>query len=62
MALPRIVTRKADKRTGKVYISISFKTRALAQLNVFHEMFYVAGRKTVPLNIAELLTPVALAF
>lgn len=62
MALPTIITRKPDARTGISYRSIAFKTRALSLLNVYYDMFYINGRKSVPTNIAELLTPRALAF
>lgn len=68
---PRIVSRKPDKRTGKVYKSISFKSLSMVELNYFSDLFYVYSinneekrRKTkiVPQNIKELLTARALAF
>ena len=51
-----------DKRTGKVYSTIAFKTLRHPSLNQFQELFYKNGVKIVPMNIAELLTPVGLAF
>lgn len=51
-----------DKRTNKIYSSISFTTMQLPCLNVFRELFYVSNVKTVPNNIYELLTPKGLAF
>lgn len=54
LAAPRIKTRKADKRTGLVYLSIAFSTRALPVLNYYRELFYPNGKKVVPSNIKEL--------
>lgn len=51
-----------DKRTNKIYSSISFTTMQLPCFNVFRELFYVSNVKTVPNNIHELLTPKGLAF
>jgi LAGLIDADG DNA endonuclease family len=51
-----------DKRTGKVYSRIRFNTYSLPCFNVFHDLFYREGLKIVPLNIAELLTPLGLAY
>jgi hypothetical protein len=69
---PKIITRKADKRTGLAYQSIAFKTRMLPSLNYYHELFYsltdatqVSGikyKKLVPACIGDLLTPAALAY
>lgn len=51
-----------DKRTNKIYSSISFTTMQLPCFNVFRELFYVSNVKTVPTNIYETLTPKGLAF
>lgn len=59
---PRIVIRKADKRTGNVYSQIVFKTLAFPCLNVFYNMFYVNNIKVVPYNIGLLLNARALAY
>lgn len=59
---PGVVTRKADKRTGLVYLSIAFKTRALSILNPYYDLFYVDNKKQVPSNIQEYLTPAVLAY
>lgn len=59
---PRVHVRKPDKRTGKVYSTIAFKTLRHPSLNQFQELFYKNGIKRVPINIAELLTPIGLAF
>lgn len=59
---PQIHTRKPDRRTGKVYSTIAFKTRALPCFTMYHNLFYINGVKTVPTSIASLVTPVALAF
>jgi ubiquinol-cytochrome c reductase cytochrome b subunit len=59
---PKVVIRKADKRTGKVYSQIQWKSPTYTCFNMYHDMFYVNGKKVVPANIAELLTPRALAY
>lgn len=51
-----------DKRTNKIYSSISFTTMQLPCFNVFRELFYLSNVKIVPHNIYELLTPKGLAF
>ena len=51
-----------DKRTNKIYSSISFTTMQLPCLNIFRELFYPSNIKIVPNNIYELLTPKGLAF
>ena len=59
---PKIITRAPDKRTGKVYSTIYFLTRSLPCFNELYNLFYVNGVKVVPQNIAELITPLGLAF
>ena len=59
---PKVFIRKPDILTGKVYSHISFKTLNLLCLNEFYELFYKDKKKIIPLNIADLLTPRALAF
>lgn len=59
---PSISTRKEDKRTGKKYTTIRFATRNLPCLIPFYDLFYVNGIKTIPINIAEYLTPRAFAY
>jgi len=53
-------------RTGKVYVSLMFKTLALPALNVFREMYYLPacgkGVKTLPADLAEHFTGVSLAY
>ena len=61
LSAPKVIIRKPDKRTGIAYQSITFKTRAMPELNYYHDLFY-PGKKVVPLNIHEHLTPRALAF
>jgi len=69
---PLITIRKPDKRTGKIYSSIAFKTYNLSCLNEYYTLFYKASDnfhlsgqpryiKIVPSNIQDLLTPIALA-
>lgn len=59
---PKIITRKPDKRTGKIYESIRFTTRNLPCLNEFQDLFYPEGIKKIPGNISELLTEKGLAY
>nr|NP_803522.1 orf221 [Monoblepharella sp. JEL15]AAO64967.1 orf221 [Monoblepharella sp. JEL15] len=64
---PRIVERKPDKRTGKIYRTISFKTRSMVSLNFFYELFYATSSngtrtKIVPITIKDLLNPRVLAY
>lgn len=53
---------------GSFYTSYRFKTKSLKLFNYYRDMFYVTNQatgravKVVPQNIAELLTPVALAY
>ena len=49
-----------DKRNGKNYITLSFKTRALPIFTEFYNLFYIDYVKTVPKDLS-LLTPLALA-
>jgi len=53
---------------GSFYTSYRFKTKSLELFSYYRDMFYVTNQatgravKVVPQNIAELLTPVALAY
>ena len=59
---PKVIVRKADKRTGKIYKSIAFKTSTMECLNKYHDLFYKDKIKIVPQNIHELLTARGLAY
>ena len=59
---PKSTNRKPDKRTGKVYDSLIFRTLAFPCFNKFYDLFYPNGKKIIPLNISELLTEVSLGF
>ena len=64
---PRVHTRKPDKRTGKISQTIAFKSLRHISLNYYYDLFSIYDsngkrRKIVPNNIAELLTPCALAY
>lgn len=59
---PVILTRKPDKRTGKIYKSIYFRTLTLPCLNEYHDIFYKNKVKIIPKNLDELLTPIGLAY
>jgi len=49
-----------DKRTGKIYHSLNFWTKALPIFTIFYQQFYIDKVKIVP-NDLSLLTPLALA-
>jgi hypothetical protein len=59
---PKLKIRAPDKRTGVTYSSIRFQTYSLPCFNELFHMFYPEGPKVVPSNIAELLTPLSLAY
>lgn len=59
---PQTSERIADKRTNKIYTRIQFVTYSLPCFNEFYFMFYPNGKKIVPFNIGELLTPLGLAY
>ena len=48
-------------RPGMVYYGYEFNTLTFRSFNWIHEMFYKAGKKIIPQNIGEYLTPLALA-
>jgi len=45
---PKVVIRKPDTRTGKVYSQMRFATLAFPCFNVFHDMFYEGNTKIIP--------------
>jgi hypothetical protein len=58
---PRQYTRTITSKEGKVYYGYEFNTFTFSSLSGIHKMFYNKGKKTIPLNIYEYLTPLALA-
>ena len=58
---PKSTNRKPDKRTGKIYNSLIFKTRMLPCFNYLWDLFYIDKVKIIPSNIGLLLTEVCLA-
>jgi hypothetical protein len=59
---PKIIIRKADKRTGKVYKSIAVRTSAFSCLNEYYNLFYQNKIKVIPNNINELISARSLAY
>lgn len=56
-------TKLDDKQTGKLRYSLSFTTLALPCFNELYELFYTStGKKIIPKNIADFITPVSLAY
>jgi hypothetical protein len=62
MQVPKVYTRLPDKRTGQIYSRISFQTAALPCFNELYNLFYPDGKKIVPSDIGDLLTPLGLAY
>jgi len=61
-SVPKITNRPPDKRTGKVYSSVRFNTYSLPCFNEFYNLFYLEGKKIIPKNIGDLMTPLSLAY
>nr|QVG61555.1 hypothetical protein [Rhizoctonia sp.] len=59
---PKIHVSLPHPKTGKNYSSILFTTYTLACFNELYNSFYLDGKKIIPVNIAELLTPLSLAY
>lgn len=64
---PKIVHRKPDKRTGKVYSTLRFRTRSLPLLNYYFDLFYKMNNngtytKVIPKDIATILSARSLAY
>nr|QVG61526.1 hypothetical protein [Rhizoctonia sp.] len=62
LSAPKISKRLPDKRTGNIYTRVRFTTCSLPCFNELHNLFYQEGKKIVPSNIAELLTPLSLTY
>lgn len=56
-ALIRVYNRKTNSYNNV----LKFKTLSIPQLIYYYELFYVNGKKLIPSNIEELITPVGLA-
>lgn len=59
---PPSVSTVIDKHTGKIRYNISFTTLSLPCFNEIYELFYLEGKKIIPKNIADYLTPLSLAY
>lgn len=59
---PKITNQLPHLKTGKVYSNIRFQTRAFPCFNLLYDLFYLEGKKIVPLNIFDLLTPLGLCY
>jgi LAGLIDADG DNA endonuclease family len=67
---PKSPKRKPHSITGKTYSSpplrargcLAFKTLAFPFLNIFHELFYGTGVKSIPQNISDYFTAISFAF
>ena len=58
---PREYTRTIKSKQGIVYYGYEFNTFTFRSFSWIHKMFYKNGKKVIPLNIYEYLTPLALA-
>ena len=50
-----------NKKTDSYNNVLKFKTLTLPQLIYYYELFYVEGKKLIPSNVEDLITPVGLA-
>jgi hypothetical protein len=55
-------TQSRVTRPGMEYSSVYFRTYSLPCFNEFLDLFYLEGKKIIPNNIGELLTPLGLAY
>jgi hypothetical protein len=58
---PRQYTRTIRSKEGTEYYGYEFNTFTFRSFNWIHRLFYNNGRKVIPGNIYEYLTPLALA-
>jgi len=58
---PRQYTRTIQNKEGKLYYGYEFNTFTFRSFSWIHGIFYNKGRKVIPQNIYEYLTPLALA-
>ena len=58
---PRQYTRTLKNKEGKIYYGYEFNTFTFRSFSWIHGIFYKNGRKVIPQNIYEYLTPLALA-
>lgn len=60
--IPKTANLLPDKRTGKIHSAVSFNTYSLPCFFRLYSLFYPEGKKIVPSNIGDLLTPLSLAY
>jgi hypothetical protein len=53
---------RQDKKTGKICTSVEFQTCSLPCFGELYNLFYLEGKKVIPSNIGDLLTPSGLAY
>lgn len=53
---------RLNKETGNIDQAFFFNTMTLPCFNIFRELFYLNGKKIIPVNINDLLTPIAIAY
>jgi hypothetical protein len=59
---PKLKVALPHPKTSLSYSTFLFSTYTLACFKELYFMFYPAGKKIIPLNIGELLTPISLAY
>ncbi len=59
---PKFFDMQASKVTGMIYSRVTFNTYSLPCFNKFYDLFYPEGKKIIPQNMGELLTPSGLAY
>jgi hypothetical protein len=54
---PKVNARLPHRQTGKIYSNMYFITYSLPCFNELYSLFYLDGKKVIPSNIGDLLTP-----
>lgn len=62
MMEPQTYKMPAHKVSGKEYSGVRFQTITLPCFTEFYNLFYLNGKKVLPLNMVELLTPLGLSY
>lgn len=58
---PPLQYNKFSKLTGPTF-GYQFNTLVYPSFNFYHDLFYKSGKKKIPVNIIDFLTPISLAF
>jgi len=62
LTAPKTANQPPHPLTGNIHTRMSFNTCALPCFNQLYHLFYLDGKKIIPGNIGDLLTPLGLAY